>query len=105
MAAPIGNQNAKKAKRFEEAIRKALARAHGSVDDGLQVLASKLVAAAENGDQWALREVADRIDGKPSQAIEAAIEHSGEMTVTEKVPLDFDAIRAQREKLQSLREH
>lgn len=71
MAAPEGNQNAAKAKRWEEAIKRALARlSNQSVDAGLDALADKLVEAAATGDAWALLEVGNRLDGKPAQAIE-----------------------------------
>lgn len=70
MAAPVGNKFAAKAKIWEQAIKRALARkSNDSIDKGLDSLADKLVAAAENGDQWALREIGDRLDGKPAQAI------------------------------------
>jgi hypothetical protein len=69
--APVGNQNAKTAKRWQSAITRALARAAdgAGVEAGLDKLADKLVAAAVVGEQWALREIGDRIDGKPAQAI------------------------------------
>lgn len=70
VGAPIGNQNAKKAKRWQKAIERALARASNSdVDAGLDKAADKLVAAAAEGDQWALKELGDRIDGKAVQPI------------------------------------
>jgi len=66
-----GNQNARKAKLWEQAIKRALARkSEDSVDKGLDQCADKLVAAAiDDGDQWALKEIGDRIDGKVPQAI------------------------------------
>lgn len=70
MGAPVGNQFARKAKVWEQAIKRALARmADSTVDNGLDKLADKLVEAAANGDQWALKEIGDRIDGKPAQAV------------------------------------
>jgi hypothetical protein len=70
MAAPEGNQNAKKAKIWEQAIKRALARrANSTVDNGLDELADKIVAAAASGDAWALKEVGDRMDGKPTTVI------------------------------------
>lgn len=71
MAAPVGNQNAKKAKRWESALTRALAKvAQGAgVEAGLDVLADKLIAAAQEGEQWALIEIGNRMDGKPAQAI------------------------------------
>jgi hypothetical protein len=70
VAAPVGNQNARKAKLFEQAIKRALARATGeSVDAGLDRGADQLVKAFIEGEQWAIKEVADRLDGKPAQTI------------------------------------
>jgi hypothetical protein len=69
--APVGNQNAKTAKRWQSAITRALARAADGkgVEAGLDTLADKLVGLAAAGEQWAIREVGDRLDGKPAQAL------------------------------------
>jgi hypothetical protein len=75
MAAPIGNQNAKKAKIWEQAIKRALARYSGStIEAGLDRLADRLVKSAiEHEDDSAAAVIAekigDRLDGKPAQAI------------------------------------
>ena len=73
MAAPLGNQNAKRAKLWTDAIKRALARTapegDRTVQAGLDRLADRLVEAAGNGDQWALREIGDRVEGKPAQVI------------------------------------
>jgi hypothetical protein len=71
MAAPVGNQNARKAKIWEQAIKRALARkANSTIDDGLDGLADKLVEAAASGEAWAIKEIGDRLDGKPAQSTE-----------------------------------
>ena len=68
--APEGNQNAKKGRDWTQAIRKALAHYSGEgATAGMEKLARKLIEAAENGDSWALKELGDRIEGKPAQAI------------------------------------
>jgi hypothetical protein len=69
--APVGNQNAKTAKRWQSAITRALARAADGkgVEAGLDTLEDKLVGLAAAGEQWAIREVGDRLDGKPAQAL------------------------------------
>ena len=80
MAAPMGNQNGRKAKIWTEAIKRALARfsaANGddlpSVDKGLDRLADRLVRAAAHGDEDAFanitEKIGDRLEGKPAQAI------------------------------------
>ena len=69
--APIGNENAKRRRVWADAIRRALARhAEGQgVEAGLDKLADRLVDAAASGDPWALKEIGDRLDGKPTQVI------------------------------------
>jgi hypothetical protein len=65
MGAPVGNQNARQAKIWQQAIKRALARiSNESVDKGLDLIADKLVASAVDGDLWATREIAERMDGK-----------------------------------------
>ena len=68
VGAPIGNQNAVKGKRWQVAIDKALAnRCKSDGQAALVALAEKMLEAAENGEAWALKELGDRLDGKPSQ--------------------------------------
>jgi hypothetical protein len=70
MAAPIGNQFAKRAKIWEQAIKRAIARrANGVIDHGLDELADKLIALVAEGDLPALKELGDRLDGKPAQSV------------------------------------
>jgi hypothetical protein len=72
MAAPLGNQNAAKAKVWRAAIDRALERRTKSRIDGLKeidALADKLLDAVASGDLPALKEFGDRLDGKPAQAI------------------------------------
>jgi hypothetical protein len=71
MGAPVGNQNGRKAKVWEQAIKRALARmSNATVDKGLDKLAEQLVKAAESGEQWAIKEVGDRLDGKAVQQVD-----------------------------------
>lgn len=71
VGAQPGNQNAKKAKRWHDAITRALAKVElgKGVEAGLDKCAVQLVNAAVAGEQWALKELGDRLDGKPAQAI------------------------------------
>lgn len=62
-----GNQNAKKGKLFYDALRIALLQEDRK---RLRNITDKLVKAAENGDAWAVKEIMDRMDGKPVQATE-----------------------------------
>lgn len=82
MAAPIGNQNARKAKIWEQALKRALARkSNKDVDAGLDLIAAQCVDAACNGEQWAIREIADRFDGRPAQAHEVTGADGGPLEI------------------------
>lgn len=70
MAAPIGNKNAARGKLWRAAIERALdIRGGGDRVQALNVLADKLLAACAEGDLAALKELGDRLDGKPAQTI------------------------------------
>jgi hypothetical protein len=78
MAAPKGNQNAAKGKRWQEALIKALAQ-YENKDAGIKrgqalaKIAEMVVMKALGGDKDAAAEIGNRLDGKPAQALE----HSG----------------------------
>lgn len=70
--APLGNQNAARAKVWRSAIERALERRTVSRADGqkeIDALAEQLLILVAAGDLGALKEFGDRIDGKPAQAI------------------------------------
>lgn len=72
-----GGRVARKDKPFLDALMIVLNREHK--DDAekrkkLYVIAEKLADAALAGESWAIQQVADRIDGKPSQEVNATIE-------------------------------
>lgn len=68
MGAPIGNTNGK-GKLFSSALKRAIAQ-----DDGnrLRAAAEKLLDLAAAGESWAVKELADRLDGKSVQSVEVA---------------------------------
>ncbi len=70
--APIGNQNAKKGKAWSDAIRRAIREKYegDEWEEKLAKLAKSLVDAAASGDMAALKEVGDRLDGKPAQTVD-----------------------------------
>lgn len=68
--APEGNKNATKNRPWAEAINRALLAEDGRK---LRALADKIIDRALEGDVSALKEVGDRMDGKPMQGHE----HSG----------------------------
>jgi hypothetical protein len=69
MGAPVGNKNAAKDRWLANAYKRALATEAGTVEQGLDKIALRVVRDAFNGDQWSIREIGDRLDGKPAQAI------------------------------------
>ena len=85
MAAPVGNQNAAKAKQWSAAIERALERmADPSIKPdepvartpkmkALDQLADTFVQKVSAGELSFFREFGDRMEGKPTQALE----HSG----------------------------
>lgn len=70
MAAAIGNQYAAKARKWTQAIERALEqRSLAEQREALDELAEVLINQALAGEQWALKELGDRLEGKPAQAI------------------------------------
>ena len=65
MANPRGQQRDKP---FRDALRMEITDADGD-RKRLRVIARALIAQAEGGDVPAIREVADRLDGKVAQAV------------------------------------
>lgn len=63
----LGNDNATKNRPFLAALNRALAQGD---PEKLRMIAEKLIAEAEKGEQWAIKELADRLDGKPKQQLE-----------------------------------
>ena len=70
MARPAGSPN--KDKPFRDALRMEIAALGDEDPKALRGLARRLLEMASAGDQSlaAIKEVADRLDGKPAQAIE-----------------------------------
>ena len=68
MPAPLGNTNARKENRlWSETIKRVVAQNDAQ---GLRDLAEKLVELGKAGDVSALREIGDRLDGKPAQQVQ-----------------------------------
>lgn len=79
MARPKGAEN--KDKPFREALRMELAAA-GEDHKALRSVAGALIAKAATGDVQAIKEIADRLDGKAAQPIENGETGPLELTVT-----------------------
>jgi hypothetical protein len=64
-----GNPNGRpKTKPFKDALRKAIETA-GDDNKALKLVAAALLAKAQEGDVPAIKEIADRLDGKVAQPI------------------------------------
>jgi hypothetical protein len=66
MGRPIGSPN--RAKPFADALRMEIR--NGNDHRVLRAIARKLVEKGLDGDLPSIREIADRLDGKPSQVVE-----------------------------------
>lgn len=65
--APEGNTNAKADNRlWANTIRRAVAQ---SDPERLRLIAEKLLSLAAEGDMQAMKELGDRLDGKPAQSV------------------------------------
>lgn len=66
-----GNANSgrKQEKPFRDALRMELAKLQDQDQRGLRRIANALIEAAEGGDMQAIKELADRVDGKVPQGI------------------------------------
>lgn len=83
MGRPIGSMNRQKP--FNDALLMTLR----SNPLALRRISAKLVERAEEGDLAAIREIADRLDGKPAQVIDRR-----ELPVTELTDAELYAIAA-----------
>ncbi len=76
MAARLdGKQGNKSEKLWRGAVQRAVNRRVDGKRGGkwLERLADRLVKTADGGDVSALREIGDRLDGKPAQAVDVAV--------------------------------
>jgi hypothetical protein len=76
--APFGNNNAIKNKLWSDTLRRAIAQDRG---DRVRQAAERLLDEAAKGEPWAIKELADRLDGKSVQS--NTLESNGGNQVTE----------------------
>lgn len=76
MPAPLGNNNAGKGRRWQDALHKALARFELTTEEfqvkageALDKIAERVVEKALAGDKDSIAEIGNRLDGKPAQAV------------------------------------
>lgn len=68
--APEGNDNRAKQYRIKRTLESVLdRRSKAEGRDALEIACEKLISNAENGDLPSFKEMADRLDGKPAQAV------------------------------------
>lgn len=65
-------------KTFTNMLRLALKEAHEDGGDKLRAVADVLVSKAVSGDIQAIKEIADRLEGRPVQAVEGTMEHTAD---------------------------
>lgn len=71
VGAPLGNTNGARGYRWREAINRALdKRSRAAQAEAIDELAEKLLSLCDEGDLGALRELGDRLDGKPKQMVD-----------------------------------
>jgi len=76
MGAPLGNTNASKGRPWAAAIKRALEkRSRVAQMEALDELAEKLLVQCDEGEITALKELGDRLDGKPAQTIQGDAEN------------------------------
>lgn len=86
MAAPDGNNNNRKGTMWNDALRKALVQndyrqLHGA--------AKALLDKAEAGEAWAIKELADRLDGKAFQSVQLSGDNENPLfNIIERVIID-----------------
>ena len=72
MSAPIGNQNARKGKPFLSMLNRLLAQDDLHLVEGKRRLmraGNQLLNRAAAGEEWAIKELANRLDGKAIQGV------------------------------------
>lgn len=86
--APVGNANAERGKRWSGAIRRAL---NEYTDDNVKQgealikIAQVIVREAIAGDKDAIREIGNRLDGKPAQALTLSGDSDNPLDVNHKI--------------------
>ena len=77
-----GNQNARKTKPFWHALDRAIAQEDGK---RLRDAAEKLLNFAAAGEEWAIKELGDRLDGKCAQAVVLSGDADAPLTINHKI--------------------
>ena len=82
MAGTEGNTNSSIDNRlWANTIRRAVVQGDA---ERLRRIAEALLVKAEDGDMTAIKELGDRLDGKPNQTVEQKTEHSGTIEIAKR---------------------
>jgi len=100
MPGTIGNQNARRAKELRDALNYALNNFENSAvkrGQALRAIGNKLVEMALDGNLGAIKEIGDRLDGKPAQTtiIEDDNREIEDFSIDELQKLLSDSLREQ----------
>ena len=64
----------RRARMWEDAVKRALHQiGEGNLETGIDKIARALVVQAELGEQWAIKEIGDRLDGKATQQVDIGV--------------------------------
>lgn len=84
MAAAIGNEYAANARRWRSAIDKALSnRCKSDGQKALVAIAEQMLQKADEGDMTAIKELGDRMDGRPHQSTSLEGPNGGPVQIEE----------------------
>jgi hypothetical protein len=89
----IGNKLAARGGKFGHELHKAITQGD---PEKLRRIAEKLLELAEGGDLAAIRELADRLDGKSAQTVYASLEHSVDVGSGESIESRLNALAERR---------
>lgn len=92
MPAPRGNRNAANGTEWRDAIRRTLREYENPAQkvergEALSRIAYKIIESAIDGDQQAIKEIGERLDGKAKQLIDANINFLDRLTEAEQSAL------------------
>lgn len=77
-----GNHNAAKDKPWRDALNRAMIRFQDGKENALNLIADQTVKLAVSGESWAIKEIAERMDGKAAQALHIGGANGEPFTVT-----------------------
>lgn len=81
----LGNNNPARGKLWNDALRKAITQEDGK---RLRRAAEQLLDKAAEGEAWAIKELADRLDGKAFQSVELTGDAENPLSMVSKVVLE-----------------